>query len=280
MPMFITFSASMTSQQNILRDLLLAVLLYATVFVYQGYQYGQSDQSQILPVLYAQDHPDAYEKDHYVQAYLESGINERTIFHGLLRYIGYDHTWLVFFWHALSSIALILAWLAIAGSFIKNKSVQWLAIAMLFTIGFHTSTGSNELYYNLFIPSLPAKALASWALYYWLKDKFTLWALLLILSTLLQPLVGLQLFILTSIALIIMHNRHKRFVFPWKQMLGYLLLITPWIYLLAINNGGREHPAAFMDIMEFRLSHHFFGSYFGLMHIILGILFGLIAFSF
>ena len=83
-----------------------AIILYASAIVYQGYQYGQSDQTQILPVLYEQDHPGTYPQDHYLQSYLSSEVNERTVFHALFRMLGYDVPWIVFLWHAISSIAL------------------------------------------------------------------------------------------------------------------------------------------------------------------------------
>lgn len=259
---------------NLTLDIIAAVILYAAVIIYQGYQYGQSDQSQILPVLFAQDHPGSYQKDHYVNAYLQSGINERTIFQFILRYSGYDIPWLVFLWHALFSLSLIVAWIRIAGIYISNKSLQFACVGCILILGFHTSVGSNEIYYNQFIPSLPAKAIASWGSYYWLNNKFGTWALLLILSTLLQPLVGLQLFTITAIAQLIgfLKNRRKEKL-PLEAMILYLIVIVPWIILLATNNGGRDHPSAFMDIMEFRLSHHFFGSYFGFFHLLLFFLF-------
>ena len=258
-------------------NLIAAIILYAAVILYQGYQYGQSDQSQIIPVLYAQDHPDTYKTDHYVQTYLRSGTNERTIFHAFLRKAGYQSPWLVFFWHAIASIALILAWIKIAGLYIHNQGLQWLSISLILIVGFHTHTGSNELYYNQLVPSLPAKAIASWALFYWLKGKYTAWSILLILAGYLQPLVGLQLFIVTAGALLIDAIRNKNLKqLPWTQWLLYLILTLPWLYLLAIHNGGHENPGGYMDIIEFRLSHHFFGSYFGKIHLILGLLFSVI----
>ncbi|HUR30994.1 MAG TPA: hypothetical protein VMZ69_06150, partial [Saprospiraceae bacterium] len=189
------------SPKSTLVKFLAVVCIYAIAIIYQGYQYGQSDQSQIIPVIYAQDHPGALEKDHYVNAYLKSGINERTIFHAVLRRIGYDIPFMVFLWHALASITLIWAWVSIAGLFIKNQALQWLTIALILTLGFHTATGSNEVYYNQFVPSLAAKAFASWGIYFWLTKKYQWWILLLILAGYLQPLVGLQLFIVTSTAL-------------------------------------------------------------------------------
>src|SRR5688500_8634774 len=207
--------------------LLAAIVLYVTVLIYQGYQYGQSDQTQILPAIYAEEHPEYYLNDHYVQAYQESRINERTIFHFLFQNAGYDHPWLVFLWHAISGILLILAWIYIAGIFIKNHALQWLSIGLILVIGFHTSVGSNEIYYNLFIPSLPAKAFSSWALYYWLTNRFQWWALLLIFATYLQPLVGLQLFLVTSFALLFVHFQKKiQSEFPWKYILVYLITVV------------------------------------------------------
>jgi hypothetical protein len=97
-----------------------AFVLYAIVLVYQGYQYGQGDQSQILPSLYAQDHPGAYAGDHYVQYYLHSGFNERTIFHFLFRFLGYNIPAIVWIWHMAFSVILILAWIKIASFFIKK----------------------------------------------------------------------------------------------------------------------------------------------------------------
>lgn len=266
-------------KQDILTNVMAALILYATVIVYQGYQYGQGDQTQILPCLWAQDHPGAYAQDHYVQHYLSSGTNERSIFHFLLRRLGYDQPWIVFLWHALSGIALILAWISIASLFIKNKVWQWMSIAMILILGSHTSTGSNELYYNLLIPSLTADAFASWGLYCWLRDKYFWWTILLIIAGYLQPLVGMQLFLLTATALAIEKWRvDKPQIFPWRYIIIYGIATLPWLYALVINNGSRSDPKGFMDIMEFRLSHHFFASYFGLIHLFLGFIFAVICF--
>jgi len=94
------------------------------------------------------------------------------------------------------------------------------------------------------------------------------------LATFLQPLVGIQLFILTSIAVFIdRFLKHELKKLPWRQIMAYIVLAAPWIYLLAVNNGGQENPEAFVDIMEFRLAHHFFATSFGLIHLFLGVIF-------
>ncbi len=251
-------------------ELLLAVSLYATVLVYQGYQYGMGDQSQILPCLYAQDHPGFYKADHYVTSYLHSEVNERTIFHFLFRYLGYQQPWIVWLWHALLGITLMWAWLRIAGLGIVQPAYQYLAVASIFIIGFHTSVGSNELYYNMVIPSLAAKAICSWGLYYWLREKYAWWAALLAMGGLLQPLVGIQLFLITCCALgIQLRLSNKWREMPWRPISIYLLITLPWLILLAMHNGAASDPRAFMDIMQFRLSHHFFPSAFGWKHLVL-----------
>jgi hypothetical protein len=259
-------------------DILGALLLYATVLVYQGYQYGQGDQTQILPCLYAQDHIGAYAGDQYVQYYLHSGFNERTIFHFLFRYLGYQVPTIVWLWHMILSVALILAWIRISSFFIKSKGFQWLTIGMILTLGFHTSTGSNEIYYNSFIPSLAAKAIASWAIVLWLTARFSGWSLLLLVATLLQPLVGLQLFLLTSCAHLVDLLIHKKIkLFPWRQSLMYLVIALPLLYLLLHRNGSGDDPKTFFDIIQFRLAHHFFASSFGFINLSLGLVFAMLA---
>ncbi|MDZ4747957.1 MAG: DUF6798 domain-containing protein [Saprospiraceae bacterium] len=250
-------------------DILTALLLYAIVLIYQGYQYGQGDQSQILPCLYAQDHPETYANDHYVSSYLAGQVNERTIFHFLLRYLGYNQPWLVWFWHLLLTTSLFMAWLKIASLGITHKVYQFLTVASIFILGFLTSVGSNELYYNMLIPSLAAKSLASWALYYWLKEKYPLWIVFLVIAGYLQPLVSVQLFIITSISSVVQFGVQKKSKnIPWRSIAAYLFMTLPWLFLLFRNNGSADDPAGFMDIMEFRLSHHFFPGAFGWFHIL------------
>lgn len=250
-------------------DILTALLLYAIVLVYQGYQYGQGDQSQILPCLYAQDHPGTYVDDHYVSSYLDAKVNERTIFHFLFRFLGYSQPWLVWTWHLALSVSLFLAWLKIASLGVNHKVYQFLAVASIFLIGYLSSVGSNELYYNMLIPSLAAKSLASWALYFWLKEKYTPWIVLLVIAGYLQPLVGLQLFIITVLSSVVQFVIQKKSkAIPWRLITIYLIYTVPWLYLLSRNNGSTDDPAAFMDIMEFRLSHHFFPDAFGWIHIL------------
>lgn len=261
--------------------IVMAVALYAIVLIYQGYIYGAGDQTQILPCLYAQDHPEFYKGDHYVQAYLYSGVNERTVFHFFLRYLGYSSPWMMWFWHAVCSIALILAWLRIAAYGLKTKIFQFLGVAAILIVGFHTSTGGNELYYNSVVPSLIAKAIGSWAMYFWLEGKYRHWIAGLIIATFLQPLVGLQLYILTMLALLLGRWVEKApRIIPWRSLFSYVAVVLPWIFLLRINNGSQTDPDGFMDIMAFRLSHHFFPSAFGWIHLILLGIMVVIAISF
>lgn len=245
----------------------ITVMLYATVLIYQGYLYGAGDQSQILPCLYAQDHPGFYSSDHYVTSYLVAGINERSVFHFILRFLGYQSSWMIWVWHVIFSMALIMAWIKIAELGIKRKVFQYLAVASILIVGFHTSVGGNELYYNSVIPSLVAKALASWALYFWLEGKYKHWIIGLIIASFIQPLVGLQLFLITTFALLLTRLIEKapRFI-PWNWLMGYGALMLPWYFLLSRFNGGHSHPEFFMDIMEFRLAHHFFPGSFGWFH--------------
>jgi hypothetical protein len=250
------------------KEWLIAISLYAVALLYQGYLYGSGDQTQILPPIWAQDHPEAYTTDHYVQAYNKSPVDERTVFHFLFRFLGYANPWIVLVWHVVLSVALFTAWLRISAFFIKSKVIQWIAIALVVTIGFHTNTGSNEIYYPTVVPSLAAKALASWAIYYWLTVQYMRGTILLIVATFIQPLVGLQVFLITTLASVADLIQTRKFkLFEWKPLITYLVAIAPWLTLLIVNNGGHEDAKHFFSIIQFRLSHHFFASAFGWHHL-------------
>lgn len=239
------------------------LLLYGMVIIYQGYTYGIHDQSQILPVIYANVHPDHYTQDFYVQSYLSAGITERTVFHFLYRWLGYSSPWLTFFWHLVASFSLILGLLKVASLLIRNAVFQILAIGVLLTIAFHFSLGGNELYYPSLIPSLCAKSLCIWGIYYWLKRKYMLWAGFLIGATLLHPLAGLQVFLITTLSLFSNAILHRNFkITPLKSIGLYSLLCLPWIGMLLLNNGDGGDPEFFKEVLEFRLAHHFIPSSF------------------
>lgn len=234
------------------------LVLYAMVIVYQGYTYGIHDQSEILPVIYSMAHQGYYPLDLYVQSYLDAGVTERTVFQFIYRWVGYSSPWVTFFWHLVVSCSLILGLLKIASLLIRNAFFQILAIGVLLTLGHHFSLGGNELYYSSLTPGLCAKSLAVWGIYYWLKRNYMLWSVFLILSTYLQPVTGLQVLLITSMSLVagaVLHSNFK--TFPLKAWAIYVVLCTPWLLLLYLNNGISGDPAFFKKIIEFRLSNHF-----------------------
>jgi hypothetical protein len=148
-------------------------------------------------------------------------------------------------------------------------------------VGFHTSTGSNELYYNVFIPSLTAISLSSWGLFFWLRKRYIAWSILLLLAAFLQPLVSFQLFLLTTCVLFFDKWFYRKTeTLPFFSLALYLIFSLPWLILLSTHNGADTDAVQFMNIIEFRLSHHFFASYFGLIHLVIGLLFSFICISF
>lgn len=72
----------------------------------------------------------------------------------------------------------------------------------------------------------------------------------------------------------------RKIKFPWKAVGLYLVCILPMFYLLLHYNGGRSDPKTFIDIIHFRLSHHFFASAFGWFNLVLGFIFAWIAVTF
>jgi hypothetical protein len=78
------------------------------------------------------------------------------------------------------------------------------------------------------------------------------------------------LFLITAFALLLARLLEKApRIVPWRWLLIYTVFILPWFYLLFKNNGGHADPGHFMDIMSFRLSHHFFPGSFGWFNLFL-----------
>ena len=129
--------------------------------------------------------------------------------------------------------------------------------------------GGNEMYIPLITSSTVAKVFGIWAIYFFLKkENFEInnWHVYVLLSiaTFIQPLVGLQLFlVLAGVRILSMIFTMK---FEWSAILPILFYVLTggiWVFWLQRDfaEGGIENRILF-DFLEFRLPHHFIPSYF------------------
>ncbi len=245
--------------------LFMALVLYGCLLVFHGYIFGYGDQIEIVPVLYQMDHPGVYPHDFYIQHILDKPIHERWFFVHAIHVMHLFHPWSFFLMHLFFSVLLIMGLDRLASMIIEAPITRWTAILFILLISYNINLGGNELWYNSLIPSVAAKAFAAWAIYFAFLKNWK-WAVpMFILVTFVQPLVGIQVILLSFLAALPISKEDF-----WKQvkiqLVPYLitfLCVLPWLYLLyREHSSGGISDALLFEIIEFRLPHHFFPEYF------------------
>ncbi len=206
-----------------------------------------------------------YPNDFFIQSISDQIPNERWIFTSFLAYFPGPFHIKCLIIHAICSVLLIWSWLRICIRFIPNRLLSLLVLICILVLGSKLSLGDNHIYYNYLNPSLIAKSLASIGLYHFLNKKYTTSALFISVATYMQVLVGLQLFVIllgcSFLASLFM-------TWKWRPTtrfaLIYLFVASPWIILLLGQDQIHISQQLYFEIIETRLAHHFFPSYFPL----------------
>ena len=126
--------------------------------------------------------------------------------------------------------------------------------------------GGNEAWYYYFVPSQLAKAVGVWALFYYLQERWNALFLTLLPVTAIQPMVGAQLALIFGIVYVWQSSEQLKI--DLKRSLGILvygLIAGVWILGLYAYQGSSTESAGNIDyfrIMEVRMAHHFFPSYY------------------
>ena len=239
-----------------------AVILYISVIASHGYIYGHQDMMEIVPYVKFLLDPDLYTQDFYVQQISQHVPNERIGFVTLLSWFGWPNPWVYWILHGIISMVLICGMLKVAFHYLSDAWLSFLTVLFCLTLLYHINLGGNELYYNALIPSLLAKSTGIWSLYLFLSNKKAVSLLLLFPILFIQPLVGLQLFILLVGSWVL---DRKKAILANKTILSatcfFALCAGVWIFFL--RQGAMVPPEAYFDIIQFRLSHHFIPSAFG-----------------
>jgi hypothetical protein len=236
------------------------LLLYLVVLLHLGYSFGNNDQSEMLPYSLYLHNSSLYQNDFYIQNTANHLPNERYIFSFCLSFFSAYLPYFVFLFHSITSIFLIAGLHRLVRRFVAAEPLQYLSILFVLLAFWGINPGDNELYYHEFIPSYLSQVLALWAIVYYLESRFKNSLVLLIPASLIHPLIGLQVFLFLTAAQIIDYRNHVK---DLKKFLSSLLffLVTGgfWIILIVKQYSDSSVPdGIYVQILQFRLPHHYF----------------------
>ncbi len=249
---------------------------YLFLLAWNGYTYGHGDMIELLPYAKWLTDSTLYPKDFFIQHISDQNINERYILAYFFSWFGKWMPQVALLLHLICGLFLLEGLFRVAKIFIQSRGLIWVAILIPFIPLMNWNLGGNEMYIPLITSSTVAKVFGIWAVYFFLKkenfEKNNLpnrqagWYVYILLSiaTFIQPLVGLQLFlVLTGVRVL---NVIFNMKIKWREFLPVLFYILTggvWVFWLQRDfaAGGIDNRLLF-DFLEFRLPHHFIPSYF------------------
>lgn len=242
--------------------LLALCCIYVLMLARWGYEYGRGDQMQIISYSQYMNDQSLFTVDPYIQGIAEKVPNERYVFAKFMSFFGDKMELASLVLHAFSGLFLLLLLFKIAREFIETDYLIWLGLLFLFIFMYGINLGGNELYYNTFFVSTPAKALGLWGFWHFLKSRYTIAFLLFGITCVLQAVVGLQLFV-TCAGILCISKFSGRNRFDWldfvKWLSGFILTGGIWIFFMKFffEETASANIDFFSIFFEFRAPHHY-----------------------
>ncbi len=242
--------------------LLALCCIYVLLLARWGYEYGRGDQMQIISYSMYMNDQSLFTVDPYVQGIAEKVPNERYVFAKFMSLFGDKMEGASLVLHAFSSIFLLLLLFKIAREFIETDYLIWLGLLFLFVFMYGINLGGNELYYNTFFVSTPAKAIGLWGFWHFLKSRYSVAFLLFGITCILQAVVGLQLFV-TCAGILVLSKLTGRDRLDWLTLAKWLssFILTGGVWIFFMKFFFEETASANIDFFsiffEFRAPHHY-----------------------
>lgn len=259
--------------------LALSIFLYVLIYFYHGFVAFGGDTIETVPYALWMSDNSLFPFDFHIGHISEIFPNERWLISWILHLFP-DHIFAgSLILHFFFSVFLISGMIRLADIILGNIELSILAVFITLFSLYNINTGSNELYYNMFVSSLAAKGIGIWALVNLYEKRLVRSSIFLSICTFLHPLVGLQLFAVFS-ALLVFVKILKIESFSWKDILKFLaiFLLTGgiWVgFILGAQGPKTGNIHLFFDIVEFRIAHHFFPAYFPKTHVLFMLILGL-----
>ena len=240
---------------NSLLPWILPLVMYGLLIFAHGYVYGYGDQMDFMPYALQIQGTVGYENDFYINC-IKGHLNERWFIAHALAGIP-ERAWPLLFiaLHFLASLVLIQGML----KFCKYAGLvlwaQWAVIGTCLVLLYHRNLGGNELYYNMVTPSLLAKSIGIWSLWYASQQAKWRAAWCCIIATYIHPVAGAQVFLLSMILI----GNSGRILF----ILTTLTFVLPYLLPLYFQLDQVTENVSLAEVMQLRNPHHFMPSHFG-----------------
>ncbi|HUH73373.1 MAG TPA: DUF6798 domain-containing protein [Chitinophagales bacterium] len=211
---------------RILKDILISFLSALLFLLGKGFIYNTADQIEPLVLVYKKLNSNLYVGDFYVES-AQNIFTVRYYYVELLaffgKYFSLYHISLVgtFLCLFFASWGLIKITRALVSDNLSGYATPFFVLFLFIS----WTVGGNEIQYNLLISSSLAKALSIWGIYFLLRKRWALSAILIGFGGTFQVLVGLQLGVII-IAYLIIHQQWKS-ILQWGAV--WLMVISPML---------------------------------------------------
>jgi len=250
---------------NKIHPLKLLVALFACylcVVARWGYEYGRNDAMQTQAYAKLLNYPDLYPLDNYLQGIHAKVPNERFAFSYLLSLSGDYLELMCVLMHVIVTLLQFLLWYKIGRMFIRTDYLVWLALLTIFVPLYGINLGGNELYYNSFFVSSLVKLMGLFGVFQLLKGRYILALFVFGLATLLQPVIGTQLFVTCAGVLFFGKILGAVKIDWWRWLVGILSFVVTgglWVFFLKFffEDKGISNAQFFEILFEFRSPHHY-----------------------
>ncbi len=240
-----------------------------------GYDYGNSDQDELLPAVFRVLSNNELFANDWLVSFQTSTFNVRT---PAIHLVATLSDWLgtfdaVLLLYVLSAGATFFAIYRIADlSGLSDRSVwtPWIAGFIVFVLSKGFALGGNDVMNTMYVPSMTGWAAATWAVYFWLQDRPTIAALLSALTVPLQALIGLQTALLLGLSGLVLFvwTRDRRHLIMTLQFSLIFAVFAALPVIAFVSGQGPSSDAAapgspFLEILaRIRAPHHFIPSHF------------------
>lgn len=208
------------------QDIFLSFISAFVFLLWKGYLFNTTDTVEPLLLVYKKLNPALYAQDFYVEA-AQGVFTVRYYFVELIVMLAkvFDVSTIAFVGTFASLFFGFWGIIRLVRELTEKTEVAYLSVFFISFFFLSWTVGGNVLHYHLFISSAIAKPLSIWGLYYLLRQRYALSAILIGLAGLFQVLVSLQLALIILAVLVLM--RLWKPTFRWGAF--WLIAISPML---------------------------------------------------